>query len=193
MQNLPQKNKGLIIIVVIVVLILIWGVSKYNSFISQNEAINGQWAQVDTQLQRRFDLIPNVVNTVKGISQQEQKVFGEIADARTHYAGAQSIDAKAEAAGQFESALGRLLVITENYPTLLSSQSYRDLTVELEGTENRISVERMKFNDIVRDFNAGIKRFPGSIIANMAGMTTHSYFEVSDTAKQVPAVDFNNK
>ncbi len=185
-----QKNKGWIIVVAIIVIIVIWGVGRSNAFISQNEAINGQWAQVDTQLQRRFDLIPNVVNTTKGIAKQEQTVFGEIADARTHYAGAQTVDEKATAAGQFESALGRLLVITENYPTLQSSQSFRDLTVELEGTENRISVERMKYNDLVRDFNASVKRFPSSIVAKIAGVSARAYFEVQDSAKEVPKVDF---
>ena len=185
------RNKKTIIVIGIVVLIALWAVSRYNSFISTNEAVDAQWAQVDTQLQRRFDLIPNIVSTVKGISKQEQEVFGQIADARTRYAGAGSTDEKAAAAGQFESALGRLLVIAENYPTLQSSQSYRDLTVALEGTENRISVERMKYNDLVRSFNAGVKRFPSSIIARIAGMHARTYFEVSDAAKEVPKVDFN--
>ncbi len=185
-----QKNMGWIIIVILLIIAVLWGVGRYNSFISQNEAINGQWAQVDTQLQRRFDLIPNVVATTKGIAAQEQTVFGEIAEARSHYAGAQSVDEKAAAAGQVESALGRLLVITENYPTLQSSQSFRDLTVELEGAENRISVERMKYNDLVRDFNASVKRFPSSIIAGMAGVSARTYFEVEDSAKEVPKVDF---
>lgn len=179
-----------IVVVVIIVLLAIWGIGKYNSFISKNEAITGQWAQVDAQLQRRFDLIPNIVSAVKGITKQEQTVFGEIADARTRYAGAQTTDEKAEAATQVESALGRLLVITENYPTLQSSQSFRDLTVSLEGTENRISVERMKYNDLVQNFNASVKRFPSSVIASMAGVHERSYFEVSDVAKEVPKVDF---
>ncbi len=185
-----QKNVAWILIVVVIVIFALWGVSRYNSFISQNEAVNGQWAQVDTQLQRRFDLIPNVVAATKGIAKQEQVVFGQIADARSHYAGAATVDEKAAAAGQFESALGRLLVITENYPDLKSSQSFRDLTVELEGSENRISVERMKYNDLVRDFNTAVKRFPSSVVAKIAGVSERAYFQVEDAAKTVPKVDF---
>lgn len=190
MENTSNTKKGWIIAGVIVVLLVIWGVSSYNSLITKNEAVTNQWAQVDTQLQRRFDLIPNVVNTVKGISKQEQTVFGDIATARTHYAGATTTDQKAAAAGEVESALGRLLVITENYPTLQSSQSYRDLTVELEGTENRISVERMKYNDMVRDLNTSIQRFPGSLVAGIAHVHPRTYFEVAASAQAVPKVDF---
>lgn len=190
-QNFVQKNLKWVIGIGLLAVIALWGVSGYNSFVTQNEGITGQWAQVDNQLQRRFDLIPNIVNTVKGIVGQEQAIFGEIADARTRYAGAQSADQKAQAATQVESALGRLLVITENYPTLQSSQSFRDLTVALEGTENRISVERMKYNDLVKNFNANVKRFPSSIIASIAGFDERSYFEVSETAKEVPVVDFS--
>ena len=189
-QTFFQKNKNWIITVGILIILALSFMSSYNSFISSNEAVTAQWAQVDNQLQRRFDLIPNIERTVKGITKQEKDIFGIIADARTRYAGAQTTDAKAVAAGQVESALGRLLVISENYPQLQSSQSFRDLTVELEGTENRISVERMKYNDLVRVFNASVKRFPSSLVARIAGMSERSYFEVTDTAKEVPKVDF---
>ncbi len=190
MQNFWQKNKVLIIVLVIVILVVSWAVRKYNTFVNQNEAITGQWAQVESQLQRRFDLIPNVESTVKGITKQEQKVFGDLAQARTHYAGAVTTDEKAVAAGQVESSLGRLLLIAENYPELKSSQSFHDLTVELEGTENRIAVERMKYNDLVKSLNAGIKMFPNSVLASIFGVKERSYFEVTTGASEVPKVDF---
>ena len=189
-ENFWQKNKKVLIVVAVVVFLAFWVVGKYNSFVTQNEAITNQWAQVENQLQRRFDLIPNIVATVKGVAKQEQDVFGAIADARTKYAGAQSPDAKAQAAGQVETALGRLLVIAENYPTLQSSQAYRDLIVSLEGTENRISVERKNYNDLVRNLNTSVKRFPSSVVASLFGVKERAYFEVADNAKEVPKVDF---
>src|SRR3989344_2423253 len=125
-QNFWQRNKTLVIVLVVVIVLAFWVISKYNFFVNQNEAITGQWAQVENQLQRRFDLIPNVINTVKGITKQEQEVFGALAEARTRYAGAVTTDQKATAAGQVESSLGRLLLIAENYPELKSSQSFRE-------------------------------------------------------------------
>lgn len=189
-QNFWQKNKTWIIVLVVVLILVFWVVGKYNSFVTQNENINNQWAQVENQLQRRFDLIPNVINTVKGITKQEKDVFGALAEARTRYAGSTTVDEKAAAAGQVESSLARLLVIAENYPALQSSQSFRDLTVELEGTENRIAVERQKYNDLARILNTNIKVFPSSILASIFGVGERAYFEVTDTAKEVPKVDF---
>lgn len=185
-----QRHKVGIIVVVILVLVAIWGVSKYNGFVRQGEAITAQWAQVENQYQRRFDLIPNIVNTVKGVAGQEQKVFGEIAEARTRYAGAVTPDQKAEAATQVEGALGRLLVIAENYPVLQSSQAYRDLIVSLEGTENRISVERMKYNDLVKVFDTNVKTFPTSIVAKIFGVSEHAYFDVPESVQTAPQVNF---
>jgi LemA protein len=190
-QNFWQKNKTLVIILVVVLILIFWVVGKYNFFVNQNEAITNQWAQVETQLQRRFDLIPNVINTVKGITKQEKDVFSQLADARAHYAGSTTIDQKATAAGEVESSLGRLLVIAENYPQLQSSQSFRDLTVELEGTENRISVERMKYNDLVKSLNASVKTFPNSILASIFSVKERSYFEITTGAEAVPKVDFS--
>lgn len=190
-QNFWQKNKTLIIVLIVILILAAWVVGKYNYFIKQNEAITGQWAQVENQLQRRFDLIPNVINTVKGITKQEKDVFSQLAEARTRYAGSTTIDQKATAAGQLESSLGRLLVIAENYPELKSSQSFRDLTVELEGTENRIAVERMEYNDLVKSLNANVKTFPNSILASIFRVTERSYFEVAEGAQAVPKVDFN--
>jgi len=187
-----QRHKVLIIILIIVAILAIWAVSKFNLFVRQGEGITAQWSQVENQYQRRFDLIPNIVETVKGVAKQEKDVFGAIADARTRYTGATTPDEKAKAAGQVESALGRLLVIAENYPVLQSSQAYRDLIVSLEGTENRISVERMKYNDLVRTLNTEIKSFPTSILASIFRVAERTYFEVKEEVKTVPKVDFNN-
>ena len=137
-------------------------------------------------------MIPNIVNTVKGVAKQEKDVFGAIADARSRYAGATNSDEKAQAASQVESALSRLLVITENYPVLQSSQAYRDLIVTLEGTENRISVERQKYNDIVRVYDTSVKTFPSSIIAKIFGVKERAYFEVPKENQANPKVDFSN-
>lgn len=191
-QNFFQKHKGLVVGLVIVVLVVFWIVSSYNSFVTQNEQITAQWSQVENQYQRRFDLIPNIVNTVKGVAQQEQTVFNAIAEARTRYSGATTANEKAQAASQLETGLGRLLVIAEQYPVLQSSGAYRDLIVSLEGTENRLAVERMKYNDLVRIFDTDIKRFPTSLVAKIFGLEERAYFEVSDEAKINPKVDFTN-
>lgn len=191
-KNFIQRNLGWIIPVGIILVLVVWGVSTYNRLVSQNVAIDAQWAQVENQFQRRFDLIPNLVSTVKGIAGQEQEVFGAIADARTKYSGATTPDERARAAGQVESALGRLLVITENYPQLQSSQSFRDLMVQLEGTENRIATERMNYNNQVKVLNTAVKRFPTMIFAGIFGIDERAYFEVSDTAKANPTVNFEN-
>ena len=191
-ENFFSRHKMGIIIVVLAVLIFFWAVSSFNSFVTQGEQITAQWAQVENQYQRRFDLIPNIVNTVKGVASQEQDVFLGIAAAREHYAGATTPDAKAQAAGEVETSLGRLLVIAENYPVLQSSQAYRDLITELEGTENRISVERMKYNDLVRVFDTNVKTFPTSIVAKLFGVGAHEYFNVPAESQVVPKVDFSN-
>lgn len=188
-----KRNLKWVVIIVVLVLIVLWGISRYNSFVVMNEEITSQWSQVENQYQRRFDLIPNIVNTVKGVAGQEQKVFGEIAEARTRYSGAVSTDEKAKAASEVEGALGRLLVIAENYPVLQSSQAYRDLIVSLEGTENRISVERMKYNEMVKLLNAGVKVFPSSVIAGIFGVAERAYFEVPKENQVAPKVDFSNQ
>jgi LemA protein len=176
------------IVLAAIVVLGIWFVSAYNSLVTASESVSGQWAQVETQYQRRFDLIPNLVESVKGIMKQETVVFGAIADARTKYGGAQSVDGKAEAAGEMESALARLLVVMENYPELKSAENVQTLMAQLEGTENRVSVERGRFNDIVRDYNLRVKRFPGSIFASMFGFAEHAYFTADEAAAVVPNV-----
>lgn len=189
-KGFVQKNMKWVVILGVLVLLAIWGVGVKNGFVRSNEAITSQWAQVENQYQRRFDLIPNIVNTVKGVAAQETAIFTAIAEARTRYSGATTPDQKAQAASQVEGALGRLLVIAEAYPTLQSSQAYRDLIVSLEGTENRISVERMKYNDLVKGFNTDVKVFPSSLVAMIFGIDERAYFEVSDEAATVPVVNF---
>lgn len=161
----------------------------YNGLVVKSQNIDGQWAQVETQYQRRFDLIPNLVNSVKGIFTQEQEVFGQIAEARTRYSGAKTVDEKAAAAAGVETALARLLVIVENYPQLQSNRAVTGLMDELAGTENRISVERKRFNDLVRDYNTVVKRFPTNLLANMFNFDERAYFEAVEQAESAPRVE----
>ncbi len=182
-------NKILLGVIAIVAILVIWVFSSYNGLVTANEGVTNQWAQVETQYQRRFDLIPNLVASVKGIMAQEKAVFNDIAQARTHYSGATTPDARAQAAGEVESALGRLLVITENYPELKSSQNVQDLMTELEGTENRISVERKRYNDMVQNYNLKTKHFPGSLAAVIFGFKEHAYFNAAKGTETAPAVN----
>ncbi|MFA6315294.1 MAG: LemA family protein [Candidatus Paceibacterota bacterium] len=183
-------KKTLIIIGVILLVVVLYLFAAYNGLVGLDEKVTGQWAQVESQYQRRFDLIPNLVESVKGIMNQEQEVFGAIADARANYAGAKTVDEKAQAAGQVESALGRLLVITENYPALQSSATVQNLMTQIEGTENRISTERKRYNDTVQIYNVRIKRFPGSIVASMFSFGERSYFESVEGSELAPQVQF---
>ncbi len=187
-----QRNLAWIVVLAVVVVAVLWGISRYNSFVTLNEQIDTQWAQVENQLKRRFDLIPNIVASVKGQTQQEKDVLLAIADARTRYAGATTVDQKASAASAVEGALARLMVIVENYPTLQSSQAFQDLRVTLEGTENRIAVERKNYNDKVNLLNVQVKRFPSSIIAGLFGVEAREYFEVPVEQQQNPTVDFSS-
>jgi len=190
-MNISQRGAitwWVVILGVVLIAVVVIG-SKYNSLVKQNEAVNAQWAQVESQYQRRFDLIPNLVSSVQGIMKQEQKVFGDIADARTRYSGAQTVDEKAAAATQVEGALGRLLVVMENYPQLKSSDNVQSLMAELSGTENRIAVERMRFNEMVRDYNVAVKTFPGSLIAGIFGFSPRTMFEAQAGAATAPKVN----
>lgn len=184
-----MKKTVWLIIAAVVVLIIGWLWSSYNRLVTANEAINNQWAQVEAQYQRRFDLIPNLVSAVKGAMGQEQQVFSDLAAARASYSGAQTVNDKAAAASQVESSLGRLIAIMENYPQLKSIDTVQTLMAQLEGTENRISVERQRFNDQVQNFNLMTKRFPGNIIASWFGFTEKNYFQVSSGASEAPKVD----
>jgi LemA protein len=164
---------------------------SYNKFTAQEQAIKSQWAQVENQLQRRNDLIPNLVETVKGFASQEQTVFKAVADARAKMAGAQTPSDKITAANETSSALSRLLVVVENYPQLKSNEQFARLMDELSGTENQISTERMRYNDRVREYNTNRHQFPANMTGKMFGFKDeYPYFEVPAEAKAVPKVNF---
>jgi LemA protein len=175
--------------VAIVVLIVLWCFSSYNSLVSLNEQINGQWAQVENQYQRRLDLIPNLVSSVQGIMTQEKTIFEDLAAARSRYAGATTVNDKAAAASQVESSLGRLLAIVESYPQLKSSEAVQTLMAQLEGTENRVSTERGRYNDVVRVYDTQIKTFPAALVAGIFGFGPRNYFEAASGAEVAPKVN----
>ena len=186
-----------ILIVVLVILLvagLVFGgkyVSVRNELVTSREAINNQWAQVDVALQRRADLIPNLVETVKGFAKQEQTVIQSIADARAALVGARTPQEKIAANNQLDGALGRLLVVVENYPQLRSNENFLRLQDELAGTENRIAVERRKYNDAVQRYNTQIELFPDNIVASIAGFSRNdSYFKTDAGARVAPRVNF---
>ena len=183
-----SKGKiGAIAAAVIVVLILFSG---YNSLVTANEDINGKWSQVENQLQRRSDLIPNLVATTKGMAQQEKDVFQAVNDARTKLAGAQTINDKAEASNELSGSLSRLLMIAENYPDIKSDASFRQLADELAGTENRIAVARRDYNNAVQNYNTQIKSLPKSLYAGMLGFNPRDYFKADEKAQETPQVKF---
>src|SRR6266446_561969 len=188
-------KKGLIVLVVLVLIVLMLGssfISRRNEMVVKREAVNAAWAQVDVVLQRRADLIPNLVETVKGFAAQEQTVFGDIAKARSALLGAHSPAEKIAANGQLDSALGRLLVVVENYPQLRSNENFLRLQDELAGTENRIAVERRRYNEAVQDYNTFIALFPNSLVASLGGfMRNDAYFKTEEGARQAPKVNFN--
>jgi LemA protein len=166
-------------------------VSAKNQMVSKDEVVKAAWSDVDVQLQRRLDLIPNLVETVKGFTKEESTVFGDIANARAGMLNAQGPAGKIEANGKLDSALGRLLLLTENYPQLRSSDQFMRLQDELAGTENRISVARKRYNDALRDYNTFVRQFPNSIWAGIAGFqVNNAFFEASPGAKTAPAVKF---
>jgi LemA protein len=163
---------------------------SYNKFVGQEEGIKAQWAQVDNQLQRRNDLIPNLVNTVKGYAAHEQGVFQAIADSRAKMAGAKSPDEKIAAANEQSSALARLLLVVENYPNLKADQQFARLMDELSGAENRIAVERMRYNEKVQAYNTLRRSFPSNVTGKMFGFKEYPFFQAPAEARQVPKVDF---
>jgi LemA protein len=183
------------ILVVLLILALIVGgayIGRRNQMAIKREAVNAAWAQVDVVLQRRADLIPNLVETVKGYAVQEQTVFGAIAAARAALIGAKTPSDKIAANGQLDSALSRLLVIVENYPQLKSNENFMRLQDELAGTENRIAVERRRYNDTIQDYNTFIALFPNSLVASIAGFArNNAYFKTEEGARQAPKVNFD--
>ncbi|MBI3353880.1 MAG: LemA family protein [Nitrospirae bacterium] len=190
-----MKKAGIILIALALLFILFggWLFGYYNSFVNMDEGIKNAWAQVENQLQRRSDLIPNLVNTVKGYAKHEKEIFENIASARAKLAGAQSIGDKITAANEMTSALGRLLLIVERYPNLKADQSFSKLMDELAGTENRIAVERKRYNDKVMEYNQMRRRFPSNIIASMFNFAEAAYFKAPESAKEATKVDFGVK
>jgi LemA protein len=186
--------KGVIVIIVLLVIALIaFGqyVGVRNTLVTKNEAVKAAWSQVDIVLQRRADLIPNLVETVKGYAQQEQTVFGDIAKARSALLSAGNPQDKIAANQQLDGALGRLLLIVENYPQLKSNENFLRLQDELAGTENRIAVERKRYNDTLQDYNTYIQKFPDNIYAGWAGFKPNeAYFAATEESRQVPKVNF---
>src|SRR3981189_2518122 len=185
---------ALIILIFLVIVGLMRGssfIGRRNQMVVKREAVNAAWAQVDVVLQRRADLIPNLVEPVKGFAAQEQTVFGDIAKARSALLGAHSPSEKIAANGQLDSALGRLLIVVENYPQLRSNENFLRLQDELAGTENRIAVERRRYNETVQDYNTFIALFPNSLVASLSGFTRNdAYFKTEEGARQAPKVNF---
>src|SRR5665811_819829 len=188
-------SKGLIVLAVLVVIVLVlFGqyVGVRNQLVAKDQAVKAVWSQVDIVLQRRADLIPNLVETVKGYAAQEVTVFGDIAKARSALLGAKTPSDKIAANGQLDGALGRLLLIVENYPQLKSNENFLRLQDELAGTENRIAVERKRYNDTLQDYNTYIGLFPNYIVARLAGFTRNdAYFKAEEGSRQDPKVNFN--
>src|SRR5437870_6458900 len=188
--------KKLVAIIVVIALVIVWTggiyVGRRNEMVRKNEAIKAAWSQVDNQLQRRADLIPNLVETVKGFAAQEQSVFGEIARARAALVGARTPADRIAANSQLDGALARLLVVVENYPQLKSNENFLRLQDELAGTENRIAVERKRYNDTLQDYNTYVQQFPNNIFARWAGFKPNSaYFAAAEGSREVPKVNFS--
>lgn len=194
-----KKNKGLIITIVVIALVAIWGISSYNGLVSMDENVSNQWANVETQYQRRSDLIPNLVNTVKGYAKHESETLEAVMAARSQATQVkidpsnctpQQLAAYQKAQGDVTTALGKLLAITENYPDLKANQNFLELQSQLEGTENRINVARKDFNDTAKKYNTSLRRFPRNIIASMFGFEKRNYFEAEAGAEKAPKVEF---
>lgn len=194
-----MKKVTIIIIVAVVAIIAIWAVSGYNSLVGMDENVSNQWANVETQYQRRADLIPNLVNTVKGYAAHEKETLEGVIAARSQVTQIkvdptdltpEKLAEYQKAQGQLATALGKLLAITENYPDLKANQNFLELQAQLEGTENRINVARKNFNDAAKTYNTTIRRFPKNILAGMFGFDKRAYFEAAEGAEQAPQVQF---
>ena len=194
-----MKKVTIIIIVAVVAIIAIWAVSGYNSLVGMDENVSNQWANVETQYQRRADLIPNLVNTVKGYAAHEKETLEGVIAARSQATQIkvdptdltpEKLAEYQKAQGQLATALGKLLAITENYPDLKANQNFLELQAQLEGTENRINVARKNFNDAAKTYNTTIRRFPKNILASMFGFDKRAYFEAAEGAEQAPQVQF---
>jgi LemA protein len=182
---------GLGVIAAVVLMVVVWAVSLNNRLVALQENVHSSWAQVETVLQRRYDLIPNLVNTVKGYAKHEKDVLEEVTRLRSQWGAATTPNEKIKAAGELEGGLARLLLVVERYPDLKANEGFRDLQHELAGTENRITVERQRYNDTARVYNTAVRQFPASLIAGMCGFSADAvYFEANKAAKDAPKVDF---
>ncbi len=194
MQKDKKMSTGKIVAIVlgaVVLIILFWGVGSYNSLVRLRENVDNQSSQIDTQLKRRADLIPNLVSTVKGYASHEKEIMDTVSKSREKLSGASSMQDKAQADSQLTSALNRLMFIVENYPDLKANENFKRLMDELSGTESRISVARRDYNSAVKEYNQKTRVFPTVIIANMMGFTQKEYFEAPPESKEVPNVDFS--
>ena len=188
LDYLLRMSSDQLIVFTILAIVLI---TNYNSIISVSEEVDNKFSTIDTQLQRRADLIPNLVNTVKGYTNQEQSVIDSVTEARAKLSGATTVADKANADQELTNALNNLLVVVENYPDLKSSENFINLQDELAGTENRIATARKDYNDAVKEYNSKIKRFPTNIISGMFGFEEKEYFQATEGSEEVPTVDFN--
>ena len=189
-MELKKGLAAIIGIVVVFALILFPLIGSYNGFVNAEEDVEKEYAQIENQLQRRLDLIPNLVNTVKGFATHEEKVMSDIASARSQLLGAKTPEEQANADTALTGALGRLLVVSENYPELKADRQFTQLMDELSGTENRIAVARMDYNDQVTVYNKKVKQFPGRLVASIFGFDQKELFKADNAAKEVPKVDF---
>ena len=187
-----KRNLIIAIVIILVVVFSLYSFFKgnYNTFVSLDESVKGSWAQVENQLQRRYDLIPNLVETVKGYAKQEKDVLVEVTNARAKVGGAANVPDKIKANNELSGALSRLLVVVERYPDLKSNQNFLRLQDELAGTENRIAVERKRYNDAVKAYNVAIRSFPANFLAGMFGFQNATFFEAPAAAKAAPQVKF---
>lgn len=188
---MKKKSIALWVVLGVVVLVLIWGVSGYNGLVKKNLAVENAYANIQSQLQRRADLIPNLVNTVKGYASHETQVFSDVNEARTKLLSAQTPADSIAADSELTQALGRLLAISEAYPELKANENFLALQDELEGTENRVNVARLDYNTAVSALNAKIRTFPSNLLANLFGFTEQAMFQAQDSAQQVPQVSFD--
>jgi len=192
MKSRPRWLVPLIIVAAVLLVVVLPVISSYNGLVDKEEGVDNAFATIDTQLQRRNDLIPNLVASVKAAINQEQEVFGELARARQNYAGASSDEEKIDAADDISRGIGRLLVIMENYPQLRSNENIQNLMTQLEGTENRVQQARREYGDVVTDYNRSIRKFPRSIFAGIFGFDKRPRFEAEPEARDVPTVDFES-
>ncbi|GCF94097.1 LemA family protein [Enterococcus florum] len=190
---MKKGMRGGLIALIVIALVVIFGVTQYNGLAKEEQSVEASWSQVENVMQRRADLIPNLVNSVKGSMGQEQKIFGDIADARKAYGSASSDSEKIESSQELDRTVNTLInVINENYPELRSNDNVQTLMTQLEGTENRISVERKRYNESVQTYNEKVVSFPKNIFANLMGLGKKPYFEAQPGAENAPEVDFGN-